>query len=157
RGKVLRIDPRGSAPGQYAIPPDNPFAGQAGARGEVWAYGLRNPFRFSFDRATGDLVIGDVGEGTTEEGDWLPAPSGGGRGADFGWNVCEGSFARGSRTTPCAQAGVTPPVLDVSHDDGTCALIAGPVVRDPSLPSLLGRMVYGDFCLDTLRSVQLAL
>ena len=73
RGKVLRIDPHGSAPGQYAIPAGNPFAGQAGKRGEIWAYGLRNPYRFAFDRTTGDLIVGDVGEGTTEEIDWLPA------------------------------------------------------------------------------------
>jgi glucose/arabinose dehydrogenase len=75
-GKLLRIDPRGTAPGQYTVPPDNPFVGVADARGEIWAEGLRNPFRFSFDRATGDLVLGDVGQGTTEEINFLSAAAG---------------------------------------------------------------------------------
>jgi hypothetical protein len=153
RGKVLRIDPHGSAPGQYAIPTGNPFAGQAGKRGEIWAYGLRNPFRFAFDRTTGDLVVGDVGENTTEEIDWLPASSGGGRGADLGWNTCEGSFTTGSTTTPCSLTGAVGPLVDQFHTDGFRAIIAGPVVRDPSLPSLYGRILYGDDFVDALRSV----
>jgi hypothetical protein len=155
RGKVLRIDPRGSTPGQYGIPADNPFAGQAGRRGEIWAYGLRNPYRFAFDRLTGDLLIGDVGEGTTEELDWLPAASGGGKGADLGWNRCEGSFEVGT-TTPCtSMPGAVRPVLDRAHADGYRSIIAGPVVRDPSLPSLQGRLLYGDFFVRALRSAQL--
>jgi glucose/arabinose dehydrogenase len=87
-GKLLRIDPRASGALAYTIPPDNPFVGRPGARGEVWSYGLRNPFRFSFDRLTGDLVIGDVGQGTTEEIDFAPASQGRGRGLDFGWDDC---------------------------------------------------------------------
>ena len=156
RGKVLRIDPHGSAPGQYAIPAGNPFAGQAGKRGEIWAYGLRNPYRFAFDRTTGDLIVGDVGEGTTEEIDWLPAvgAGGAGRGADLGWNTCEGSFATGSTTTPCALTGAVGPVADQFHSDGYRSIIAGPVVRDPSLPSLYGRLLYGDYFVSALRSLQ---
>ncbi len=152
RGKVLRIDPHGSAPGEYAIPAGNPFAGQAGRRGEIWAYGLRNPYRFAFDRLTGDLLIGDVGENTTEEIDWLP---GGGAGADLGWNGCEGSFATGSTSTPCPLGGTVAPVIDRFHGDGYRSIIAGPVVRDPSLPSLYGRVLYGDYFVSALRSAQL--
>ncbi|HMJ02348.1 MAG TPA: PQQ-dependent sugar dehydrogenase [Conexibacter sp.] len=155
-GKVLRIDPRGALPGEYAIPPDNPFVGTLGARGEVWAYGLRNPFRFAFDRATGDLVIGDVGQGTTEEIDWLPAASGRGKGADLGWDVCEGSFEMGSRATPCSLPGAVLPAIDKFQDaDGFRSIIAGPVVRDASLPSLNGRLVYGDYFVDALRTAVL--
>ncbi|MDO8187598.1 PQQ-dependent sugar dehydrogenase [Conexibacter sp. JD483] len=143
-GKVLRLDPRGGVAGSYSVPADNPFAAAGGTRALVWAYGLRNPFRFSFDRSTGDLVIGDVGESTTEEIDWLPVSSGRGRGANLGWRTCEGSFAYGSRTTPCPLAGSTLPLLDLFHSDGYAALIAGYVVRDPSLPSLFGRVIWGD-------------
>jgi hypothetical protein len=154
RGKVLRIDPHGSAPGQYTIPAGNPFAGQTGRRGEIWAYGLRNPYRFAFDRATGDLVVGDVGENMTEEIDWLPAASGGGKGADLGWNTCEGSFETGSATTPCSLPGAIAPVVDQPHSAGYRSIIAGPVVRDRSLPSLFGRLVYGDYFVSALRSLQ---
>jgi hypothetical protein len=153
-GKILRIDPRGGVVGSYTVPADNPFSGQGGTRPLVWSYGLRNPYRFSFDRATGDLVVGDVGENTTEEVDWLPASSGAGRGANFGWNVCEGSFATGSRTTPCGLTGSVRPILDKFHGaDGWASIIAGYVVRDPSLPSLYGRLVYGDYFKSALRSV----
>jgi hypothetical protein len=155
-GKLLRIDPRGAVPGAYTVPGDNPFVGEPGRRGEIWASGLRNPFRFSFDRATGDLIVGDVGQSTTEEIDFLPAASGRGRGADLGWNVCEGSFATGSASTPCPLAGSVLPVIDRFRSDGYRSIIAGYVVRDPSLPSLLGRFVYGDFFADPLRSAVLA-
>jgi hypothetical protein len=154
-GKVLRIYPHGSAAGEYTVPFSNPFAGQRGRRGEVWASGLRNPFRFSFDRATGDLTIGDVGEKTTEEIDYLPAAGGGGRGANFGWNACEGSFMRGSATEPCGLPGSVLPAIEHAHADGYKSVIGGYVVRDPSLPSLHGRYVYGDFYVDRLRSARL--
>lgn len=155
-GKVLRIDPSGTADDQYTVPPDNPFVDQAGARGEIWASGLRNPFRFSFDRLTGDLVLGDVGEGTTEEIDFLPRAGGLGRGADFGWNVCEGSFAVGSKTTPCGLGGSVLPVLDKFRTDGYRSIVPGFVVRDPSLPSLYGRLVYGDYFVPRLQTAVLA-
>ena len=89
-GKILRIDPHGTAPGQYSIPPSNPFASSATARQEIWASGLRNPWRFSFDQATGDLNIADVGEDSSEEVDLAPASSGLGKGANYGWPGCEG-------------------------------------------------------------------
>jgi hypothetical protein len=138
-GKVLRIDPR------------------AGTPYEIWSYGLRNPYRFSFDRQTGDLIIGDVGEGTTEEIDYAPASQGRGQGLNFGWNVCEGSFVTGSTTTACNLAGSTPPVIDHFHSDGWFAIIGGYVVRDPSLPSLVGRYVYSDNALGQIYSARLAL
>jgi hypothetical protein len=160
-GKVLRIDPDGAGDGQYTVPPDNPFVGQPGARGEIWASGLRNPFRFSFDRLTGDLVLGDVGEGTTEEINFLPRASGLGRGADFGWDVCEGSFAVGSKTTPCSLVGSVLPVLNKFQssepgEDNYQSIVPGFVVRDPSLPSLFGRLVYGHFFVQQLQTAALA-
>jgi len=153
-GKILRIDPRGSAPGEYEITAGNPFVGQPGRRAEIWASGLRNPFRFSFDRLTGDLIVGDVGEKATEEIDYLPAAGGLGRGADLGWNVCEGRFKKGTLLA-CPLAGSTLPVIEKSHVAGFKSLIAGYVVRDPSLPSLEGRLLYGDFYVDGLRSAVL--
>jgi hypothetical protein len=155
-GKVLRIDPRASGPQPYSIPADNPFVGQSGARGEIWSYGLRNPFRFSIDRRTGDLIIGDVGEATTEEIDFVPASQGGGRGTNFGWNPCEGSFQTGSETAPCTLPGATAPVIDAFRSQGWRAIIAGYVVRDPTLPSLLGRFVYSDSAKGELWSARLA-
>jgi len=110
----------------------------------------RNPYRFSFDRLTGDLVVGDVGEGTTEELDWVPAGDGAGREADFGWGICEGSFLTGSTTRPCT-TGVLP-ILDKFQADGWRSIVPGSVVRDPSLPSLYGRLVYGDHSKSALRS-----
>lgn len=151
-GKVLRIDPQGEGPGDYTVPPDNPFVGQADAHAEIWAFGLRNPFRFSFDRLTGDLVLGDVGEGTTEEIDFLANASGRGRGADFGWNVCEGSWVAGDTTVPCTVGTSVLPAIEKLQADGWRSIIPGYVVRDPSLPSLHGRLVYGDYFVDRPRS-----
>lgn len=153
-GKLLRIDPRGATNGEYTVPAGNPYVGQPG-RPEIWASGLRNPFRFSFDRLTGDLTIGDVGEKTTEEINYLPVASGRGRGSDFGWNACEGWSARGT-DEPCGLTGSVLPVLERPRADGYKSVINGYVVRDPSLPSLYGRLVYGDFYVDRLRSTRLA-
>jgi len=156
-GKLLRIDP---APGGgYTAPADNPYAG-AGVAGadEVWSYGLRNPFRFSFDRQTGDLLIGDVGQSKVEEIDHAPATAGAGagRGLDFGWDECEGSFQaepKPTGTAPCPLAGDTPPVLEkLRPDSGFCSITGGYVVRDPGLQELNGRYVYGDLCYSSLRS-----
>jgi glucose/arabinose dehydrogenase len=147
-GKVLRIDPNGSP---YGIPAGNPFAG-GGGRPEVWAYGLRNPWRFSFDRANGDLVIADVGQNATEEVDWAPAP-GRGPGANYGWPCFEGAAAHNS----CSAPGAVGPTLEKDHGgDGYCAIVGGYVVRDPGLPSLAGRYIYGDNCSAPLRSVVLS-
>src|SRR5215218_3532575 len=147
-GKLLRIDPRrGPAGESYTIPPGNPFVGHAGARAEIWAYGLRNPWRFSFDRQTGDLTIGDVGEGSREEIDLLPASAGGGLGANLGWSCWEGTVAYQPNYAEAAcapaRAAHTGPVWEYSHTRG-CAITGGYVVRDPELPTLLGRYLYGD-------------
>lgn len=148
-GKILRIAPSG------VVPAGNPF-GTA-----VWAYGLRNPWRFSFDRATGDLVIGDVGQGAREEIDFAPAASGGGRGLNFGWRCFEGTILTPGAGGPLCAAGerptnATPPVLDLAHSAGFASITGGVVVRDPGLPSLHGRYVYGDLAKPRLRSAVLA-
>jgi glucose/arabinose dehydrogenase len=145
-GKLLRIDPGAGNP--YAIPPDNPFVGRAGARPAVYSYGLRNPWRFSFDGKTGALSIGDVGQNTMEEIDYTP--KGEARGANFGWSAFEGTDRFNTdQTAPNA----VPPVFTYEHDEG-CSVTGGFVVRDPSLPSLLGRYVYGDYCAGELRSLK---
>jgi glucose/arabinose dehydrogenase len=147
-GKILRIAPR--ARGGYSVPKSNPFVGRSGFRPEIWAYGLRNPWRFSFDRRTGDLSIGDVGQDTQEEIDF--APRGHGAGANYGWSVWEGTkrFKQGSAP------GAVFPVLVKPHSDGYCAIIGGYVVRDRSVPGLYGRYVYGDLCKAGIRSVKLS-
>jgi hypothetical protein len=119
---------------------------RAGARPEIYAYGLRNPWRFSFDRLTGDLSIGDVGQDRFEEIDLVAR--GQGRGANFGWSAFEG-FARFNDDQSAPSA--FPPVLAYSHDHG-CSVTGGYVVRDPSLRSLYGRYLYGDYCSGELRS-----
>ena len=150
-GKILRIDPRPAGGRPYRVPADNPFAGRAGARGEIYAYGLRNPWRFSFDRATGDLAIGDVGQGSYEEIDFVRR--GKGSGANFGWRPFEGR----SRYTPREQApGHLPPVIVRSHADGNCSITGGVVVRDAALPGLLGRYVWGDYCKGRIESARLS-
>jgi hypothetical protein len=145
-GKILRINPAGAP---YTIPADNPFVGQAG-RDEIWSYGLRNPWRFSFDRQTGDLVIGDVGQGNWEEIDFAPAGAGRGRGANFGWDCWEGR----SPFEGCTAPGHVPPVWQYSHARG-CSITGGYVARDPALASLHGRYVYGDYCTARVWSVAL--
>jgi glucose/arabinose dehydrogenase len=153
-GKLLRIDPRRSGSTRYTVPSSNPFVGQAGAAAEIYSYGLRNPWRFSFDRTTGDLAIADVGQGETEEVDF--ATKGAASGANYGWRPFEGRRRTpgigGSESAPNAIA----PVLELSHDDGNCSITGGYVVRDAGLPALDGRYVYGDFCKGQLRSAKLA-
>src|SRR5262249_26769483 len=150
-GKLLRIAPRPG--GGYAIPPGNPYAPGSGRRPEIWAYGLRNPWRFSFDRLTGDLVIGDVGQDTEEEIDF--ARRGGGRGAgagaNYGWSIFEGDLRYKRGSAP----GAIKPVLVARHRDGYCAIIGGYVVRDPALPLLYGRYLFGDNCYPQINSVLL--
>jgi glucose/arabinose dehydrogenase len=145
-GKLLRIDPRRGK--RYSVK-GNPFAGRSGARKEIWAYGLRNPWRFSFDRATGDLVIGDVGQDSEEEVDF--ARRGTGKGANYGWNVFEGSRRYRSGSAPRA----VKPRVTHSHGAGYCSITGGYVVRDRALGSLYGRYVYGDLCNSRVRSVKL--
>jgi len=163
-GKVLRIDPQPGQTPAYSIPAGNPFAGTAG-RDEIWAYGLRNPWRFSFDRASGDMVIADVGQGAREEIDVATSPAAGvvgGAGANYGWNCREGFIAYTSPASACATASdFTEPVFDYPHSDPGggaafgCSIIGGYVVRDPSLGSLYGRYLYTDFCSEGIRSLVL--
>lgn len=153
-GKLLRIDPRKSGSHAYTIPKGNPFRKTArppGVRPEIYAYGLRNPWRWSFDRKTGDLTIGDVGEHLYEEIDFRKR--GTARGANFGWHVWEGR----SRFRP-AETAKKPvfPLIVKRHDNGWCAIIGGVVVRDPSVPALNGRYVYGDECEGHLWSAKLS-
>ena len=149
-GKLIRIDPRPD--GGYDIPASNPFAGRSGARGEIYAYGLRNPYRFSFDRSRGSLVIGDVGQDEVEEVDYVPSP-GGGRpprgGYNFGWDVFEGRDHYEHGNAPRH----VPPVITETHGGGWCSIIGGYVIRDRSLRGTryAGRYVYGDLCNPELR------
>lgn len=145
-GKLLRIDPRQRGTPPYTVP-----AGNAGLpRPEIYAVGLRNPFRFSFDRATGDLVIGDVGQGAWEEIDWVRAGTGAGR--NFGWSCYEGTHLTGDA---CPGLPHTPPVIEHSHSDGWSAITGGVVVRDASLTGLTGRYLYGDYSRTPPRSAVL--
>ena len=148
-GKILRIDPRERGGRPYTIPAQNPFRGRPGARGEIYAYGLRNPWRFSFDRATGDLAIGDVGQDLWEEIDF--ARRGRAKGANFGWRPFEGR----ARYTPGEAApGHVEPAMVLSHGEGYCAVVGGVVVRDRSLP-LYGKYLYGDVCRRRLLTAKL--
>lgn len=136
-GKILRIDVSGD--GAYAVPPDNPFAGQSGKRGEIWAYGFRNPWRFDFDNETGALWVADVGQGTWEEVDEVT------KGGNYGWNIMEGPVCY-KPSSGCDQSGLILPRASYSHDDGSCSITGGYVYRGEALPELRGWFVYGDFC-----------
>ena len=150
-GKILRIDPAASGGRPYTVPSDNPFQGRSGARAEIYAYGLRNPWRFSFDRGTADLAIGDVGQNAVEEIDFVRR--GRGRGANFGWRPFEGR----SRYAPGESApGHVPPVITRSHGAGWCSITGGVVVRDRALAGLRGRYVFGDFCRSRILSGRLS-
>ncbi len=138
-GKLLRIDPRGSGPFSYTVPADNPFRdGPGGAADEIYSSGLRNPYRSSFDRSTGDLTIGDVGGSAWEEIDYTP--EGGGRGANFGWNCFEGKHVLAG----CPVPNHTPPVLEYPNGGSGAAVSGGFVIRDSALPTLRGRYIYAD-------------
>ena len=149
-GKLIRIDPRPSGGAPYTVPPGNPFVSTPGARPEIWALGLRVPWRFSFDRKTGDMALGDVGEARVEEVDF--APRGTGAGANYGFPFLEGDHRR----RPGGE-GLTDPVLVRRHGRRMCALIGGVVVRDPRLRGLVGRYLYGDLCSGEIHSVRLGL
>jgi glucose/arabinose dehydrogenase len=142
-GKILRIDVDAEpASGlAYAIPPDNPFVGRADARAEIWAFGLRNPWRISFDRATGDLWIGDVGQGRYEEIDVIPVGVGG---LNFGWNLMEGFHCYPSGDG-CLRDGLTLPVAEYDHDFG-CSVTGGVVYRGVAQPLLVGGYLFADSC-----------
>jgi glucose/arabinose dehydrogenase len=149
-GKILRIDPRKRSGRPYSVPASNPFVRRPGARGAIYSYGLRNPWRFSFDRANGALTIGDVGQNDVEEIDY--AVKGGARGANYGWRPLEGNRRNFDEPAPGAVA----PVITHSHDAGFCSITGGIVVRDRRVPALYGRYVYGDFCQSRLWSARLS-
>ncbi|MDE2838975.1 MAG: PQQ-dependent sugar dehydrogenase [Chloroflexota bacterium] len=137
-GNILRIDVTQREGGRaYAIPADNPFAGRSDARGEIWAFGLRNPWRFSFDRETGDLWTGDVGQNALEEVDIVQ------RGGNYGWNVMEGSLC--FRPAACDPSPFAAPVTEYGRDAG-CSITGGYVYRGQRLPELRGVYLYGDYC-----------
>ena len=138
-GKILRIDPRGAGPLQYSIPSDNPFADGGGPNAdEIYAHGLRNPYRGSFDRSTGDLIFGDVGGGQVEEIDYKPEAAG--RGANFGWPCFEGTLVG----TGCPVPNHSPPIHQYPNGGAGAAVNGGFVIRDSALPQLAGRYVYAD-------------
>jgi glucose/arabinose dehydrogenase len=149
-GKILRLDVESPTAGgaAYAIPPGNPFASVNGARPEIWLTGLRNPWRFAFDRATGDLWIGDVGQGAWEEIDVAPAGVGG---LDFGWDRMEGAHCFEPQTG-CPTEGLTLPVTEFGHEDG-CTVIGGAVYRGTEQPLLAGGYVFGDYCSGRLWAI----
>jgi glucose/arabinose dehydrogenase len=144
-GKLLRIDVDHGSP--YAIPPSNPFVNRVGARGEIWAYGLRNPWRYTFDRATGDMWIGDVGQNVWEEVDIQPATSIGGE--NYGWRKMEG-FHCFNPTTNCTDPSFTMPILEYSHTAGACSITGGYRYRGTQVPALNGAYLYGDYCTGTI-------
>jgi len=141
-GKILRIDVESGAT-PYGIPPGNPFVGVAGYRPEIWALGVRNPWRFSFDRGTGDLYIGDVGQGNFEEIDFQPAGDPGGQ--NYGWNIMEGDRCYPVGTVGCNRTGLALPIFVYDHSLG-CSVIGGHVYRGSAFPFLQGVYLFGDFC-----------
>jgi glucose/arabinose dehydrogenase len=156
-GKLLRIDVSQGTPAPqpaYVVPQTNPFFGQSGKREEIWSLGLRNPWRFSFDRQTADLYIGDVGQGNWEEVDVAASANGGGHGVNYGWRVLEGNhcFPPG---TACSATGLTAPLLEYDHAGGACSITGGYVYRGTAIPALRGTYFYADFCAGFVRSFRL--
>ncbi len=146
-GKILRIDPTPSGSGPYTIPPGNPFADREGARPEIWAYGLRNPWRFTFDRETDAMWIGDVGQNEYEEINAVEASAGGGQ--NYGWNRLEGTH----EFTGDPPAGAVAPVHEYTHGDGNCSVTGGYVYRGAAMPGLRGSYVFSDYCKGDLRAL----
>jgi hypothetical protein len=165
-GKVLRVDPQPGTSPAYSIPPGNPFAGATPGADEIWAYGLRNPWRFSFDSLTGDMLVADVGQGLREEVDLAASPAPGvvgGAGANYGWSCREGLIAYPDDGTPTLNchgvSNFTDPIFDYPHSGQApgaaygCSITGGYVVRDASLGDLYGRYVYADYCVSEIRSL----
>jgi glucose/arabinose dehydrogenase len=138
-GKMLRIDVNADT---YSVPPSNPFVASGAGRGEIWSLGLRNPWRFTFDRETGDLWIADVGQGAWEEVNFQPASSIGGE--NYGWDVMEGTHC--FSTTNCTRTGLVEPVIEYNHSAGACSVTGGYVYRGTRSPRLQGMYLYGDYC-----------
>ena len=149
-GKILRMDVDAGSP--YSLPVDNPFLGAAGARGEIWAFGLRNPFKIAVDRPTGDLYIGDVGQNRIEEIDIALAPRRGGE--NYGWRTTEGTQCF-NPASGCDRSGTTPPVYEYTHSEG-CSVTGGVVYRGCRVPALAGTYFFGDYCSGLVRSFRLA-
>lgn len=147
-GKMLRIDPTGGKP--YAIPPDNPFVNDPNAKDEIWAYGLRNPWRFSFDARTGDMLIGDVGQNDWEEIDWASGRSKGGE--NYGWSQMEGTHPFRGRPEP---ANHVPPVYEYDRNGLGCSVTGGYVYRGDEIPGLKGQYLFSDYCDGTVRALQM--
>jgi glucose/arabinose dehydrogenase len=150
-GKILRLDPTaGSGDVPYGVPADNPFV-DGGGRPEVYLYGVRNPWRFAFDRATEDLWVADVGQNEYEEISLLPAADGGaGLGANLGWSELEGTHPFDGGTEP---EGAVGPIFEYAHSDGGCSVTGGYVYRGEAIPELYGTYVYGDYCVGDVRGL----
>ena len=146
-GKILRINPNPNGTAPYSVPPNNPFVGNANARPEIYMWGLRNPWRFSLDRVTGDVWIGDVGQDLWEEIDYAPL---GLAGVNWGWNKREGFVAYNGGAKP---PGARDPILVRSHSAGDCAIIGGYVYRGNAIQNFSGAYVFGDECTGKLRAV----
>ncbi|MCA9981605.1 MAG: PQQ-dependent sugar dehydrogenase, partial [Anaerolineales bacterium] len=149
-GKMLRIDVNNDNGDPYAIPADNPFVADSAVRDEIWATGLRNPWRFSFDRETGDLYIADVGQNMWEEINFQPAASTGGE--NYGWRIFEASHCY---LDDCSTPGLTPPIFEYNHEGGHCSVTGGYVYRGEAHPDLYGNYFLADYCSGQLwRMVQ---
>jgi glucose/arabinose dehydrogenase len=149
-GKLLRLNVDNPLPPLYLVPADNPYAGQEGKRGEIWAYGLRNPWRFTFDPATAALYIADVGQALREEVNIVSSAL---KGANYGWNIMEGT--RCYNAASCAQQGLILPAFEYEHgsnDANGCSITGGFVYRGTALPQLAGRYLYSDYCKGFLKS-----
>ena len=149
-GKLLRLNVDGAS--GYAIPANNPGASDTSFAPEVWAYGLRNPWRFSFDRQTGDLYIGDVGQDLYEEVDVAPTSSQRGPGANYGWNIMEGAHCY--QATSCNTTGLVFPIVEYAHAFSACAITGGYVYRGSALPALVGNYFYADYCNGAITSIK---
>ncbi len=148
-GKLLRIDVDNTGGNlNYAIPADNPFVGQANTRAEIWAYGLRNPWRFSFDKTTGDLWLGDVGQSAWEEINLIT------RGGNYGWGDMEGNSCYSGRPN-CSTAGKIKPIQAISQNTGACSVIGGYVYRGSLYPAAYGKYFYSDYCVNNIQSITL--
>jgi glucose/arabinose dehydrogenase len=147
-GKLLRVDVNGSEP--YAIPRNNPYAAGSGERSEIWAFGLRNPWRFAFDRSSGLLYIADVGQNEREEIDVEPATT---AGLNYGWNIMEGD--RCYRSGTCNRSGLILPKISYGRDGGACSVTGGFVYRGRRIPSIAGHYFYSDYCAGWLKSFRM--
>jgi glucose/arabinose dehydrogenase len=148
-GKIIRIDPTPTETAPYRIPAGNPFVGVPGARPEIWSYGLRNPWKFSFDRVSGDVWITDVGQDAWEEVNFQRHAAGGGQ--NYGWNEMEGTHPYRDGEAP---ANHVRPIHEYGHVNRACAITGGYVYRGGRIPALQGKYVYSDWCEGTIRALR---